>query len=130
MTLLFAGLALAACGSGSSGGDGLDQGRAVYGSVCSTCHGADGVGGDLAPSLAEVTATFPDCTEHIRWITLGTDGWKTEVGPTYGADAREVTRVMPGFGGSLSPEEIAQVAAFERVRYGGDEPEVALAECT
>ena len=36
---------------------------------------------------------------------------------------------MPGFGSSLSEEQIAAVSAFERVRFGGQEPEAALSDC-
>lgn len=105
------------------------MGRSVYSSTCSTCHLPDGSGGELAASLATVTETFPECADHIRWITLGSDRWLTEVGDTYGATAKEVTRIMPSFEETLSAHEIAQVAAFERSRYGGLEPEEALDQC-
>jgi hypothetical protein len=36
---------------------------------------------------------------------------------------------MPTFGSSLSAEQIASVAAFERVRFGGADPAETLADC-
>jgi hypothetical protein len=36
---------------------------------------------------------------------------------------------MPPFGSSLTEEQIAAVSAFERVRFGGQDPEAALSDC-
>jgi mono/diheme cytochrome c family protein len=36
---------------------------------------------------------------------------------------------MPEFGKTLSDEEIAAVAAFERLRFGGEEERVAVVGC-
>jgi hypothetical protein len=36
---------------------------------------------------------------------------------------------MPGFASTLTEEQIAAVSAFERVRFGGQEPEAALTDC-
>jgi hypothetical protein len=36
---------------------------------------------------------------------------------------------MPGFAAQLSPEQIAAVALFERVRFGGQAPDAGLADC-
>jgi len=36
---------------------------------------------------------------------------------------------MPGFGGSLTEEQIAAVAAFERARFGGANPDETLVDC-
>lgn len=129
--LLLAGIvavALTAC-AGAAADDPLDEGRAIYGRLCSSCHLPDGSGGALAPAMSEVLATFPSCSDQIRWIALGSEGWKSEIGPTYGAQQKTPERVMPGFGSGLTPEELAQVAAFERVRYGGADVEETLADC-
>jgi mono/diheme cytochrome c family protein len=118
---------LGACTS-TSADDGLGVGREVYGRVCSACHGATGAGG-VGPDLGQVTATFPSCADHVRWITLGSERWKSEVGPTYGADGKDVKGQMPAFESILTATEIEHVAAFERSRYSGQEASAALAAC-
>lgn len=101
-------------------------GRDVYAS-CAGCHGADGTGG-IGPALASVRETFPDCNEQIRWISLGSERWKSEVGPTYGANGAEIDNVMPSFE-SLDERSIRQVAMYERVRFGGGDLETERSAC-
>lgn len=122
--------ALSACApsSGAELPPDIAAGRDVYGRMCSACHGGNGQGA-TAPGLTSVLETFPSCDDQIRWIGLGSAQWQEEVGPTYGAPGREITAVMPSFATELTATEIAQVAAFERVRFGeGDEQEV-LGDC-
>ena len=130
LLLLAAVVLLSACASGGAtpGDDPLAVGRDVYGRVCSACHGPTG-GGGVGPDLSGVLETFPACDDHMQWVRLGSLRWKDEVGPTYGATAKEIGGVMPSFEGSLTAEEVAQVAAFERVRYGGADEEAALSGC-
>jgi mono/diheme cytochrome c family protein len=116
------------CGGTPSGPAALKTGRGIYADQCSVCHGNRGQGG-VGPSLSEVRETWPDCVDHQEWIALGSEGWKTEHGPTYGADDSPITEVMPGQAGSLTPGEIALVAAFERVEYGGGDAATELAAC-
>lgn len=106
----------------------LRTGRSVYGDGCSTCHGDAGQGG-VGPSLYDVLETFPSCADHMEWITLGSEGWKNAHGPTYGANDTEITKPMPAHGEKLSADEIAAVAAFERVEYGGGDAAAELADC-
>ena len=119
-----------ACASGpeSLGDPDLDAGRATFGRICSACHGGTGAGGS-APALTSVLETFPDCETHVQWVTLGSDRWKEEVGPVYGAPGKEITAIMPSFEAVLSAEEIQQVASFERFRFGGGEMEAVLSDC-
>lgn len=130
----FAAVALAALLAACSGqatatdDDPLAPGREVYGRVCSACHGPTGEGG-AGPALAGVLETFPTCEQHILWVELGSNRWKEEVGPTYGATDKEVAGVMPSFQESLTAEEIARVAAYERVRFGGLDSELAVEQC-
>ena len=120
---------LAACsGQASADDDPLVMGREVYGRVCSACHGPTGEGG-AGPPLVDLLETFPTCEQHILWVELGSNRWKDEVGPTYGATDKEVTGVMPSFQESLTADEIAQVAAYERVRFGGLDGELAAEQC-
>lgn len=112
----------------SLGDPNLDAGREVFLRVCAVCHGGEGEG-KAGPALAGVVATFPLCSDHRMWITLGTARWTDEFGLTFGASNKEITRVMPSFEAVLSAEEIAQVAAFERHSFGGAGVEAVLADC-
>ena len=76
-------------------------------------------------ALEDVLTTFSQCADQVEWITLGSQRFQDEIGPTYGDTEKEITAVMPEFGASLTDTEIAQVAAFERHRFGGAEPETA-----
>ena len=118
------------CASGpeSLGDPNLDAGRDTYGRICSACHGGTGSGAS-APALTGVLETFPDCATQIQWVTLGSERWKEEVGPVYGAPGKEITAIMPSFEAVLTEEEIRQVVAFERTRFGGGEMAAVLADC-
>jgi mono/diheme cytochrome c family protein len=120
-------LAVAACGD-STPATALDRGRRVYADKCSACHGSAGDGG-VGPALEGVLVTWPGCSDHIRWVELGSEGWAETVGETYGATAKPIQGGMPGHATSLSAAEIAAVAAFERVTYGGADEAATLAEC-
>lgn len=120
-------LLVAACSSGGEP-DAIRQGRSIYGDTCSVCHGDSGQGG-VGPSLDSVVEIWPDCADQIRWIELGSEGWKLEVGNSYGATGEVIEGVMPGQAENLSTEEIAIVAAFERHAYGGSTAEAALTAC-
>jgi len=122
---------VAACGGGDGGGgdgDPLAEGRRVYRAACSVCHGDAGEGGVGRP-LDGVAATFPDCSDHVRWIGTGSIRWREEVGPTYGAQDRTIEGVMPDFSSSLTPAEIAAVAAYERAEFADVPAATAIAEC-
>lgn len=116
------------CGPGSATSESLRAGRGVYGDRCSACHGNRGQGG-VGPSLSDVLETWPDCVDQQEWIALGSERWKTEYGPTYGANDVLVTKVMPEHANTLTPDEIAAVAAFERVEYGGGDQATELEGC-
>ncbi len=90
---------------------------------CAGCHGEAG-GGGTGPAMdgGAVLVTFPSdqCSEHIRWIELGSDSWPDA---TYGANATPVGSsgaAMPGFADSLTPEDLAAVVIYERVAFGGE----------
>jgi mono/diheme cytochrome c family protein len=120
-------LALSAC-AGVGADVPLKDGRTVYGNVCSACHGNSGQGG-VGPSLEGVTETFPSCDDQIEWIALGSDNWKRTHGEVYGAPGKLVEGGMPSHAESLTPQEIAAVAAWERATYGGITVEAAIAQC-
>ena len=112
-------------------GESLYQGGEVSGVNCAGCHGAGG-GGGAGPALNGVLTVFSSCADHSEWIALGTGGLQAAGESTYGDTNKPLGGFgapMPGFQGSLSAEQIAAVAAFERVRYGGQSPEEALVDC-
>ncbi len=121
------------CDGGSYGETAVDNfaaGGAIY-AQCAACHSANGSGG-VGPAFAggAVLATFPSgaCNDHIEWVTIGTAGWPQ---PTYGAGDKPVGGVglMPGFGSFLSEEQVAQVALYERVQFGGQPLDEAEVDC-
>jgi hypothetical protein len=120
-------------GSGVGGGGGADfiaMGQELYNGApaCDGCHGANGEGG-VGPGFGGVVTTFGSCADHIEWVTLGSAGFQAEGRGTYGDTNQPVDGGMPTFGDSLSAEQIASVAAFERVRFGGADPAETLTDC-
>ena len=106
-------------------------GEEIYVGRCAACHGAGG-GGGAGQVLAggAVLASFPggQCLDHIEWVALGTADWPEA---TYGALAKPVGGFgqMPGFEGTLTPEEIAAVVLYERVAFGGEPLPEAEGDC-
>lgn len=132
---LIAGLALAVAAwgggdddAGSADGSPLAAGGDLYGSTCAVCHGSEGQGG-VGRALDTVVADFPDCAEQVRWISLGSSRWEDEVGPTFGASQTLVSGGMPEYEGTLTDAEIGAVAAFTRIRFGGQAEAEALTDC-
>ena len=120
-------------GSGAGGGgiDFIAQGQAIYDAAgsCQGCHGATGGGGGSIPALTGVLTTFGSCDDHIEWVNLGSSGFQAAGESTYGDPNKPINGGMPTFGSSLSAEQLASVAAFERVRFGGADPAETLVEC-
>lgn len=112
-------------------GERVYLGGEMAGVNCSGCHAPSGQGLGTFPALTGVLTTFGSCSDHVEWVTLGTQGFQNAGRATYGDTAKPVggAGIMPGFATSLTPEQIAAVAAFERVRFGGADPQTTLAEC-
>lgn len=74
----------------------LVSGRDIYSGRCATCHGGSG-GGDRGPKLADgrVVESLPDAAEQFTVVHDGRGQ-------------------MPGFGDSLSDEEIDAVVRYTR----------------
>ena len=116
----------------SCGGDAspfFTLGEAIYEANCVACHSADGSGG-VGPSFlgGAVLQTFSACTDHIEWVSIGSNEWPNA---TYGDAGKPVggVGVMPGYQSSLSEQEIAAVALYERVAFGGQNIAEAEAAC-
>ena len=110
-------------------GDRIYNGVAVSGVNCAGCHGAGG-GGGVGPAITGVLTTFGSCLDHIDWVQEGTPGFQAQGLTTYGDTNKPVGGggVMPPHA-SLSVEQLAAVSAFERVRFGGVDPDQALEGC-
>lgn len=101
--------------------DPLTLGAELY-APCGACHGPTGQGAG-APQISDgaVQATWPDFRDQLMWVKLGAEGWPSD---TYGAE--EISKdanssVMPGYGASLSEQEIAQVVLYERRELSEEE---------
>lgn len=109
------------------GGD-LYAGNVSAAANCAGCHGANGQGGGNFPSLTGVVTTFGSCEDHVTWVRLGSEGWRSEVGGTYGDTDKNVGGGMPAHA-ALTEEQLRSVVAFERVRFGGANPDETLVDC-
>lgn len=80
----------------------LRTGQQVFRAACATCHGGDGTGGAAVTEGLPITPPdFNDCEFATRepradWFAIAHDG-----GPVRGFD-----RLMPGFGGALSDDQL------------------------
>lgn len=119
-------------GAGGGGADFIAMGEAIYNAApgnCQSCHGANGGGAGAIPALTGVLTTFGACDEHVRWVELGSSGFQAAGESTYGDTNKPINGGMPAFGTSLSAEQLAAVASFERVRFGGADPAETLVDC-
>ena len=122
----------------SAGGGGTDYialggdiyaGGAITGVNCSGCHGANGQGAGPFPALTGVLTTFGVCTDHVEWVGLGSSGFQSAGESSYGDTSKPIAGGMPSFSSNLTEEQIAAVSAFERVRFGGGDPDEVQIQC-
>ncbi|MCZ6519355.1 MAG: cytochrome c [Actinobacteria bacterium] len=110
-------------------GGSIYAGAAITGVNCSGCHGANGQGSAIFPALTGVLTTFGACADHVEWVGLGSSGSLSAGESTYGDTSRPIAGGMPSFSSNLTEEQIAAVSAFERVRFGGGDPDKILIAC-
>lgn len=79
----------------------LELGSQVFAAACAGCHGSDGRGSPLGPTLVAIAAAEPDRSFHVAVVTYGTGQ-------------------MVGRGQSLSPEEIDAVVSYIRLSFVDD----------
>jgi mono/diheme cytochrome c family protein len=89
-------------------------GAAVYRSFCARCHQPDGKGAPpQVPSLVGNSSLLSrDTTSLSRLVIEGGRGPVTASGP--------VPVVMPGFAGTLTDVQMAQVLTYARQAWGND----------
>lgn len=108
------------------GGEGAAVlGEELYaGNGCAGCHGAGG-GGGTGPAFTggAIFETWPSFEDHFEWVRLGSNGWLSEKGETYGANDKPVGGGMPGFEG-LSDADLMFIVLHER-ELGGENPDEA-----
>jgi mono/diheme cytochrome c family protein len=90
-----------AAGAASAAGGDPEAGAVVFSENCSTCHGATGHGGNGGPDLRTMPLAQTEAGA-IQQVTNGGGG-------------------MPAFGGTLSEEEIENVAAYVAQEITGGE---------
>jgi mono/diheme cytochrome c family protein len=98
--------------------------EAYAGNGCAGCHGASG-GGGSGPAFngGAIYETWPNFLDHFRWVRLGSAGWQSEEGDTYGANDKPVGGGMPGFGeDALSDAQLINIVLHERQGLGGENP--------
>ena len=82
-----------------------------------------GACGDFPHLAGEVLKTFPEEADHVKWVQ---EGSKTKPkGTPYGDPAREggqhvvEQQAMPGFAGTLTPEELDAVVLAQAFHEAG-----------
>jgi cytochrome c553 len=114
----------------------LDAGTAAYATKCSSCHQADGSGGNGRPLYAAadggVVATFPNIVGQLEFVWLGSQLTASPVGSKgtpYGSADRKPSQhttlsyngnPMPTFKGTLTQTELLEIVRHERETFGGE----------
>ena len=117
----------------------LGAGAKVYGAGCAGCHGAGGAGvagGAYGFTGQDAITTFPHIEDQLRWVSLGTNGYR-DAGVTIAGDPNREggphisgsNGIMPTQKGQHTEAEILGAVCFERYELGGapqDTPEFEL----
>ncbi len=78
----------------------MKEGEKAYNNSCAACHGGNGQGG-VGPSFIGSDLIKGDISKHIDIVLNG-------------------QATMPGFGGQLTPAELAAIITYERNAWGND----------
>jgi mono/diheme cytochrome c family protein len=90
----------------------LARGSDVYKGVCAQCHATGGQVPFTVPSLTQHTSLFAPVPDNVLQVVL--NGIR--------APAGEARPIMPGFAGALTPDQIADLTAYLRVRFTDQPP--------
>lgn len=107
----------------------LTLGGQVYAANCAGCHGAAGAGSGAFPALNDgvLPRDFPDPGDQVRWVLLGSQGYRDEGKTTYSASNKPIKGGMPAFE-SLEPAELLDAIRYEREKLSGEEFDATLWE--
>jgi len=101
---------------------GSDEGERVYGTVCVTCHQADGAGiAPAFPPLAGSAVATGDAEVPIKIVLSGLTGEMTRGGTTFNG-------MMTPWASALSDAEIAAVLTYVRSNFGNSADAVTEAQ--
>ncbi|MGD2068679.1 MAG: cytochrome c [Gemmatimonadota bacterium] len=93
------------------------DGRTIYRAACANCHGPDGAGRAAAlVAFEEELPDFTSCTFASREPDADWVGVAHEGGP-----GRGFSRMMPAFGGLLTPEQLQRAMDYVRTLCGDDD---------
>jgi mono/diheme cytochrome c family protein len=97
----------------------MTAGGAIYGDLCTACHGKDGggVAGLIPPLKAALSVQSLDPTSLLRVVLRGAQSIATDNAPTAAA--------MPSFAWQLDDDEVASVTTYIRNAWGNAAPAVA-----
>jgi mono/diheme cytochrome c family protein len=90
----------------------LSTGREIFLAGCVGCHGPDGKGMPETTAGFEKPSTFPDFTACDQTTPEYDVDWKATIRD--GGRGRGFSRIMPSFGGVLTPEQINLVVGYLR----------------
>lgn len=97
----------------------LAAGRSVYLAVCAGCHGAEGAGKPHVAVAMRDNSTVRARDPHNLLVSV-LDGIDAQDFP-----GLERMQDMPGFAGTLSNQDIAQLANYLRAQWGGQPADVS-----
>jgi len=90
-----------------------DSGKRLYTALCAGCHGFEGEGKPGVAVAMQGSAALRDADAH-NLVAVMLDGIKAQDFPGTAA-----MQAMPGFAGTLSNAELADLANYLRARWGG-----------
>ncbi|WP_241018165.1 c-type cytochrome [Paraburkholderia sp. Tr-20389] len=97
----------------------LAEGRRLYLATCSGCHGADGEGKPHVAVPMRANSTVRESDPHNLIVSM-LDGIGEQNFP-----GLERMQEMPGFAGTLTDEQLAQLANYLRTNWGGQPAHVS-----
>jgi len=96
-----------------------DSGKGLYTALCAGCHGFEGEGKPGVAVAMQGSAALRDTDPH-NLVAVMLDGIEAQDFPGTAA-----MQAMPGFAGTLTDAQLADLANYLRARWGGQAPGVS-----